>query len=64
MDGIASVGSVGAVVSQAQFQVERQVRVLKEQQRVVEDLGTQALKLIQSAVVDTSAARHDLDISA
>lgn len=64
MDGLASVGNVGAVVSQAQFQVERQVRVLKEQQHVAEDLGAQALKLIQSAVVETSAVGHDLDISA
>lgn len=58
----SSVASVGAGLSQAQFQVERQVRVLKEQQPVTEDLGTAALKLISTAMV--SVPGHDLDILA
>lgn len=63
MNGIAPLGSVGAVASQAQFQVERQTRVLKEQLDVARDLGANALLLIQSAVVSTPSP-HDLDISA
>ena len=65
MDVTASSGSVGAVASQARFQVEYQGRVLKEQLDVIGDLGANALKLIQSAVIENvSAPGHDLDVLA
>ena len=64
MTGIASVGSVGAGLSEAQFQVQYQVQVLKEQQHVAEDLGGAALKLIQTALANAGAPARDLDVLA
>ena len=66
MAGISSVGGVGAGLSQAQFQMEYQVRVLKEQQQVAESLGTVALDLIRTvmAVADNGTEGRDLDVSA
>lgn len=64
MESLASVGSVGAVMSQANIQVAYQVRMLKEQLSVAEDLAGAALKLIQSAIVDRAVPRHDLDLRA
>lgn len=60
MDGTASVSGVGAVVSQAQFQVAREARVLKEQQSVAQDIGSAALRLISAAVVSDPAVHLDL----
>ena len=53
MASIASVGGVGAGLSQAQFQLQYQVQVLKEQQRVAESLGNVALELIRTALAET-----------
>jgi hypothetical protein len=67
MAGIASLGGVGAGLSQAQFQLQYQVQVLKEQKQVAESLGNVALDLIRqtlSGVPDTVTVRHDLDVSA
>ena len=64
MDGIASVGGVGAGLSQAKFRVEYQVRVLKEQQDVVSDLGHAALKLIRTAITANGSMGRDLDVRA
>ncbi len=67
MAGIASVGGVGAGLSQAQFQVQYQVAALKDQQRVTKALGAVALELIRSATAvaaDNGAQRHDLDVKA
>ncbi len=66
MAGISSVGGVGAGLSQAQFQMEYQVRVLKEQQQVAESLGTVALDLIRTvmAVTGNGTEGRDLDVSA
>ena len=66
MVSIASVGGVGAGLSQAQFQVQYQASVLKEQQHVAKALGAVALELIRSvtAVPDGGAVRHDLDVIA
>ena len=63
MAGISAVGSVGAGLSQARFQAEYQVRVLKEQQSVTQDLGNAALKLIKAAL-STGPAQNDLDLVA
>ncbi len=66
MASTASVGGVGAGLSQAAFQVQYQVRVLKEQQQVTRALGAIALELMQSAMTVTQdgAQRHDLDVKA
>jgi hypothetical protein len=64
MDSIASVAGVGAVASRAEIQVEHQTRALKLQKTVVIDLGANALKLIQAAVVNTPEFTHDLDVRA
>lgn len=64
MAGIASVGSVGAGLSEAQFRVQYQAQVLKEQQSVAESLGNAALRLIQSTLASVQASRHDLDVLA
>ena len=66
MAGMASVGSVGAGLSQAQFQVQYQVRVLKDQQQVTKALGAEALELMQTALaaMPGGAQKHDLDVKA
>lgn len=66
MAAITSVGGVGAGLSQAQFQVQYQVRVLKEQQQASKALGAIALDLIRSvtAVAANGAEGHDLDVKA
>ena len=63
MSGTTAVGSVGAALSRARIQTDYQVRVLKEQQRVVEDLGSAALELIQRAL-SFEPTQHDLDVKA
>ena len=62
MDGVAFVSGVGAVASNAQLQAEHQVLAAVMQKEVISDIGANALKLIQAAVVDTSATGHDLDV--
>lgn len=63
MDGIASGGGVGAVVSQSSFRVAlSELLVPEREQEIRSDIGTNALKLIQSIVVDFSTTGHDLDI--
>jgi len=66
MASTALVGGVGAGLSQAAFQVQYQVRVLKEQQQVTRALGAIALELMQSAMTVTQdgAQKHDLDVKA
>ena len=66
MDGMASVGGAATSVAQARFQTERQVRVLKEQVEVTEDLAAQAVKLIESAAVigNSGGVEGALDVRA
>jgi len=67
MAGITSLGGVGAGLSQAQFQVQYQGRVLKEQQQVTQSLGNAALELLRTAMSSTTysgAAEYDLDVQA
>jgi len=66
MASITSTGGVGAGLSEAQFQVQYQVRVLKEQQNVSKALGALALELIRSSTAVTGAGseKHDLDVTA
>lgn len=66
MAALATVGSVGAGLSQAQFQVQYAVRVLKDQQQVTKALGAVALELLQAALATTpdAAQKHDLDVKA
>jgi hypothetical protein len=66
MASTASVGGVGAGLSQAAFQVQYQVRVLTDQQQVTKALGAIALELMQSAMAVThnGAQKHDLDVIA
>jgi hypothetical protein len=71
MAGIAAVSGqsirdVGAGLSQAQFQMEWQVRVMKEQQRATQSIGSAALDLIRSATasVKQGPVRNDLDVKA
>jgi hypothetical protein len=63
MDGIVSVGGVGAVASSAQIQATHQVKAADKANDVAKDLGASALKLIQSSFVPVSSgAGHDLDV--
>ena len=66
MAGVTSVGGVGAGLSQAQFRLQYQAQVLKEQQQVAESLGNVALDLIRTTLSasDMGTVRHDLDIKA
>jgi len=64
MDGVASVAGVGAVASRAEIQIEYQTRALKLEKAAVVDLGANALKLIQAAVVNIPEFTHDLDVRA
>ena len=64
MSTIQPLGSVGAALSQVRFQAEYQIRALKEQQIVTEDLGSAALKLVVSALNSSRAPEHDLDVEA
>ncbi len=64
MAGIASLGSVGAGLSEAQFQVQYQVQALKEQQQVAEDVGAASLELIKAAMSTMGQSRNDLDVLA
>jgi len=66
MASIASVGGVGAGLSQAAFQVQHQVTMLKEQQQVTNSMGAMALELMRSAMTVSSSGlqRNDLDVKA
>ncbi len=64
MNGLASTSSVGAVASTAQLQAAFQVQALRRQKEVAIDLGTSALKLIQSAAVLPPPTGNDLDVRA
>lgn len=68
MAGIAAVGSVGAGLNEAQFQVQYQMRVLKEQQDAIKDVGAASLALIRAAFKNISAGGsgqgNDLDVLA
>ena len=68
MAGIASVGSVGAGLNEAQFQVQYQMQALKDQQNVIKDVGAASLALIRAAFSSVNAVasgqEHDLDVLA
>ncbi len=64
MDGAPSLGSVGAIVSQAQFRVQYAAKALQEQRVVAQDQGTAVLKLIRASTVGDSAQVHSLDLRA
>ena len=64
MAGLNPVGSVGAGLSQAQFQAELQVRAVKREQKVAADLGSAALRLINAAVSTGGEQGYDLDVLA
>ena len=60
MDGVASLGHVGAVTSQVQVHSAEPVPVASS----VQGQGSAALTLIQASVVNASATGHDLDVLA
>ena len=63
MDGIVSVGGVGAIASSAQIQAAHQVKAAVKQQEVASDLGANALRLIQASFIPTpSGVGGDLDV--
>ena len=64
MDGVASIGSVGAVPSSVSLKFDAQVRAAKLRRTVTEALGVAALRLINAAIVQTVAREHDLDLTA
>jgi hypothetical protein len=66
MSSIASVGGVGAGLSQAGIQVQYQAQVMKDQHTGTKALGTIALELMQSAMSVTNGGTqtHDLDVKA
>ena len=66
MDGVISVGGVGAGLSQAQFQTYSTARSLKDQTNAAKALGAVALELVRSAMANTNQAtqQHDLDVKA
>ena len=63
MDGLVSVGGVGAVASSAQIQATAQVQAVARTKDVTENLGASALKLIQASFVPVdSGSQNDLDV--
>lgn len=67
MNAAISVGSVGAGLSQAQFQSSGAVRSLKDQPATATALGAVALELVRSAMSSMNTAatqQHDLDVKA
>ncbi|MCX5759057.1 MAG: hypothetical protein NTU83_11225 [Candidatus Hydrogenedentes bacterium] len=65
MDGVISVGDVGAGLSQAKFRMHT-ARSLKDQPNVAKALGVVALELVRSVMANTNQAtqQHDLDVKA
>jgi hypothetical protein len=61
MDGVASIGIVGAVARQTQL-LATQLYHPGKQAEPAADPGTSALKLIQSVVIDLTGTGHDLDV--
>lgn len=68
MTGLSAVGGVGAGLSQAQFQMQYQAAVMKEQKQVANTIGAVTLELMRAAMatsIGTSGAQgHDLDVKA
>jgi hypothetical protein len=65
MDGTAPISGVGAVTGQtALFQAQRQAVILRKQLEVSAAVGTNALRLIQSALVLPQGQGEGLDIQA
>ncbi|MBI4559398.1 MAG: YjfB family protein [Candidatus Hydrogenedentes bacterium] len=62
MDGIESIRGVAAELSRAQIEAEYQVRVFKKQQEVVMDLGSAALKLIQTVLSVDAASGQNINV--
>jgi len=61
MDGVASIGIVGAVARQTQV-LATQLYQPGQQGGPAADPGTSALKLIQSLVADVTGTGYDLDV--
>ncbi|MFP6615114.1 MAG: hypothetical protein VCB26_01800 [Candidatus Hydrogenedentota bacterium] len=63
MDGIVSVGGVGAVASSAQIKAAHQAKAVALQDEATQDLGANALKLIQASFIPISTGvGSDLDV--
>ncbi len=60
----AVVGRVGAGLNQVQFQSARQTQAVKERRPVGQDLGSAALKLVNSTLTYSRELAHDLDVRA
>ena len=62
MDGVSPVSGVG--MRSVQLQAQYQARVMAKQQRAVADVGSAALKLIESAVVQPTDVGASLNVTA
>ena len=63
MAGLSTVGGVGAVLSQAQFQAS-QSTAPKEQRSTTDGMGAAALRLIQSSLSLDLSLPRGLDVKA
>ncbi len=61
MDGVASIGIVGAVARQTRL-LSTQLYQPTKQAEPASDPGTSALKLIQSVMIDLTGTGYDLDV--
>jgi hypothetical protein len=65
MDGMNAVGSVGAGLSQAQFQAEYQMRAMAQEISAIRGVGDAVLQLIQSSVISVDGSvGQNLDVRA
>ena len=65
MDGMNAVGSVGAGLSQVQFQAEYQMRAMAKEISAIRGVGDAVLQLIQSSVVSVDGSiGQNLDVRA
>lgn len=64
MDGIASVSGVGVTAGQKPVFVSAPQGAKQDAPQVTADLGSTALRLVQSAVASAPAPAHRLDVQA
>jgi hypothetical protein len=61
MDGVASIGIVGAVAGSTRTQSAQQTQPVRQEEPAA-DPGSSALKLIQSLAINLGGTGYDLDV--